>query len=161
MAEPRLKAMLCLCHNQAVLGETELFQLNGELGELRRLAAGVARFCRQQTAGEATESNLNLVLEELFVNALEHGGCQGMPDAVEIRLSLSHGALLAEFADRGTPFDPTGAPPPDLDAPLQDRAGGGLGLHLVRQLARDLDYRRQGPWNRLTFRLPYWETDTP
>lgn len=156
----RLKGLLRVWHNQAVLGETE-FRLNGELGELRRLAANVAHFCRAQAVGQDVEFNLNLVLEELFVNALEHGGCKGMPDAVEVHLSGSRGTLQVEFADRGAPFDSSLAGTPQLNVPLAQRAAGGLGLHFVQQLARGLAYRRQGSWNRLTFILPNAETDTP
>ena len=33
------------------------------------------------------------------------------------------------------PFDPLSQPPPDLDADIVDRPIGGLGVHLVRDLA--------------------------
>ena len=134
--------------------------MNGEIGELGRLSAAVAGFCRQQPAGEGVELHLNVVLEELFVNAVEHGGCKGLRDAVEVRLIPAGGAVLVEFADRGLPFDPSSAAEPDLDAPLSRRMEGGLGLHFVRQLARDLAYRRDGAWNRLALRLPPVEPES-
>jgi serine/threonine-protein kinase RsbW len=137
----------------AILGETE-FRLDGELTELGRLAGEVARFCQGAAgAGEKLEMNLNLVLEELFVNAVAHGGCQGMKGAVEVRLARSANAIAVEFADRGRPFDPALAPAPDLALPLTERRGGGLGLHLVRSLARIVEYRREDGWNRLSLRV--------
>ncbi len=92
--------------------------------------------------GEETAYDLNLALEELFVNALKHGGCEGMKDAVRIRMELSEGDVRMEFADQGRPFDPTATA----------RRGDGLGLHLLRQVMRDIHYRREGPWNRVTMR---------
>jgi len=41
---------------------------------------------------------------------------------------------------------------PNLAAPLAERHTGGLGIHLVRQTVRDLEYQRAGEWNRLTMR---------
>jgi len=139
-------------HNQAILSETE-FELNGSLGEIGRLVEHVDRFC--ETAGLDGDAGfeLNLVLEELFTNAVRHGGCQGMEKAVRIRLQpLENRAVAIEFHDRGVPFDPTAAPAPDLEAALEKRGGGGLGIHLVRQLVRDLRYRREEDWNHLTMR---------
>jgi anti-sigma regulatory factor (Ser/Thr protein kinase) len=147
-----LKACLAVWHNQAVLGVAE-FRLKGEMSELQRLAADVERFCREQLLEEGAEFDLNLVLEELFVNAVEHGGCKGMDDAVRIRMETAAGEVRVTFEDRGVAFDPAGAPAPDLRAPLRERRPGGLGLHLVRTLAPDIRYERAGEWNRVTLVL--------
>ena len=95
---------------------------------------------------------MNLVLEELFVNAIRHGGCEGREDVASIRLVLRGGAVEVDFRDRGEPFDLTSAPETDLRAPLAARQRGGLGIHLVRQIMREVAYRREGAWNILTMR---------
>ena len=135
-------------------GDTGSLLLDGTLSELARLTAEIARFCRDHALAEDVEFDLNLVLEELFANALRHGGCQGMREAVRVDLRIMEDGVLIEFADRGAPFDPTGAAEPQLDAPLAERGIGGLGLHLVRQIVRDLRYERVHGWNRLTMRRP-------
>ncbi len=48
--------------------------------------------------------------------------------------------LTIEFIDDGDPFDPLAAPPPDLEAPLEERDLGGLGVHIVRSLADEVRY---------------------
>jgi serine/threonine-protein kinase RsbW len=128
--------------------------LDGKLSELSRLAAETARFCLEHALGEDVEFELNLVLEELFSNAVRHGGCEGLPDATSVQLEMQTGRVAIEFADRGTPFDPTAAPTPDLEASLEERQTGGLGIHLVRQTVRDLRYERVNGWNRLTMWRP-------
>ena len=140
-------------HNQAILTESE-FVLNGSLRELQRLVTEIKKFCREHSLSQEVEFDLNLVLEELFTNSVNHGGCAGMQDAIEIRLRLEGDAVRVEFADRGRPFNPSEAPVPDLEAALEDRSLGGLGVHLVRQIVRGLEYRRAGGWNRVTMRLP-------
>jgi serine/threonine-protein kinase RsbW len=55
--------------------------------------------------------------------------------------------------DDGPDFDPLSALPPDLDASLEDRAIGGLGLHFIRKLAHDVCHARVDGRNRLSLTL--------
>ena len=117
--------------------------------ELARLVEELERFCRESSLGEEIQYDLNLALEELFTNALRHGGCEGMEQAIRIRLETAGDGVRVEFRDRGRPFDPATAPPPDLNRV------GGLGIHLVRKIMQDFEYQRTGEWNRITMRRPY------
>jgi anti-sigma regulatory factor (Ser/Thr protein kinase) len=134
-------------HNRAIPTELE-FVLNGDLNELGRLAGEAERFCHERSLDGEVQFDLNLVLEELFINAVRHGGCEGIDQAVYVRLEAAGDEIRVEFRDRGRPFDPTTAPPPDLSRI------GGLGIHLVRGLMRDFYYERSGDWNRITMRRP-------
>jgi anti-sigma regulatory factor (Ser/Thr protein kinase) len=132
-------------HNRAILSDA-LFVLNGDLKELTRLTSETEAFCRDRSLGPEVEFDLNLALEELFTNALRHGGCEGMQQAMEVRLQAAGDGVRVEFRDRGRPFDPTAAPAPDLSVI------GGLGIHLVRGIMDDLEYQRAGEWNLITMR---------
>jgi serine/threonine-protein kinase RsbW len=124
------------------------------LKELACLAAGVAEFCREHGLDREMELDLNLALEELFTNALRHGGCLGMEEAVSVRLRALPDAVGVEFRDHGGAFNPLLAAPPDLAVGLKERPAGGLGLHLLRSVMRDLSYRREGNWNLVAMRRP-------
>lgn len=130
------------------LRDTEL-ALDGSLHELARLDEELERFCRDNALDSDVRYDLNLALEELFTNVLRHGGCEGMRGAVKIRLEKADDGVRVEFSDRGQPFDPADAPPPDLSRI------GGLGIHLVRNIMSDFAYQRAGEWNRITMRRPY------
>ena len=99
--------------------------MNGNLGELERLAAGVTEFCAANSLGDEAEFQLNLVLEELFVNSVRHGGCEGVPGAAHVRLRCAPDGVEVEYRDRGRPFDPTAAPQADIHSPLQERRAAG------------------------------------
>ena len=93
------------------------FELDGNFGELGRLVESVDQFCQAAGLDADAAFELNLALEELFANAVRHGGCEGMKNAVEVRLRLAeHGGVAVEFRDRGAPFDPTSVAEPDLAA---------------------------------------------
>jgi len=51
--------------------------------------------------------------------------------------------------DDGQPFDPLAVPEPDTAKSLEERTIGGLGIHLVRKLMDNLEYKRQGERNLL------------
>ena len=106
-------------------------------------------------------NDLLLITEELACNALDHGR-PGAPDPTAVHNHISveivrHGdALHVEFRDAGRPFDPLVHPGPNLDVHILDRPVGGLGVHLIRELAESVDYTREGPHNilRVVLRSP-------
>lgn len=80
-----------------------------------------------------------------------HGDKRGV---VEITYDIPEpGCLKVEIADRGIAFNPLTYPEPDLNAPLEDRQVGGLGVFLTRQFTDSLEYVRDGAWNRVRFAM--------
>ena len=88
------------------------------------------------------------------MNTVRHGGCAGVEDSARVRLLAAPDGVHVTFADRGRPFDPTTAPLVDVHAPLQERLGSGMGIHLIREIMRDLRYQRSGDWNLITMKRP-------
>lgn len=70
-----------------------------------------------------------MIAHELVSNALEHAFAEGQPGHVRVGFSRGPAALQLTVEDNGK------GPPPDITAV----AGGGLGLDIVRALARQID----------------------
>jgi len=81
-----------------------------------------------------------LALEEVFMNVVMHGGSGHGPSTVWLELERGDGTLSMRLSDNGPAFDPLALPTPDLDAPIEERAVGGLGVHLVRQMMDGVSY---------------------
>ena len=62
---------------------------------------------------------------------------------VDIVLSVDSGALNVEVIDDGRAFNPLEVPAPDLSLAMSDRPIGGLGIHLLRELADEVKYERR------------------
>ena len=93
---------------------------------------------------------VNLVLEELGLNIINHA-YHGDSGEFEIVITSEEKALTIELIDDGPPFNMlTEAPIPDVDAPIDDRPIGGLGVHLVKTMMDELEYRREHDQNHLT-----------
>ena len=149
-----MKAQPCVWHNQAIPYEAD-FSLNGNLSELERLAAEISRFCRENSLDEDAEFQLNLVLEELFVNTVRHGGCEGVDDSTRVRLLAAADGVEVEFADRGRPFDPTAARARECGRlPWKSARPAGWESIWSAQIMRDLHYERAGEWNQISMKRP-------
>jgi anti-sigma regulatory factor (Ser/Thr protein kinase) len=113
-------------------------------------------FCERHRVGRAAALHLKLVIEELFTNTIEHG-YRGECDApIRIALMLDGGNLVLQYEDRAPEYDPRerlSTPPSSLEEPVESRAVGGIGVYLVGQLARDVDYVREDGQNRLRLTL--------
>jgi anti-sigma regulatory factor (Ser/Thr protein kinase) len=125
--------------------------LRTDLSELTALADFVDRFAADAALPADAAFQLNLVLEELVTNTIIHG--QVAPgDEIHLRLERRGDVIEADLVDTGAAFDPRTLPAPELDAPLESRSIGGLGVHLVRQFVDELDYRRENDRNHLRLR---------
>jgi serine/threonine-protein kinase RsbW len=57
--------------------------------------------------------------------------------------------LSIDITDCGVPFDPLLVPPPALSEDPSERAGGGLGIFLLRSMVDEMAYRREQNLNIL------------
>jgi anti-sigma regulatory factor (Ser/Thr protein kinase) len=123
-----------------------------DLSELAALAAFVERFAAEESLPAEDAFQLNLVLEELITNTVSYGHPDGSGPPIQLRMERRGDVVEAHLVDAGIAFDPRNAPEPDLDAPLEERRTGGLGVFLVRQFVDELDYRREDGRNHLRLR---------
>lgn len=95
---------------------------------------------------------MNLVLEEMTLNVMTHGRAGGARE-LEVVVVCDADSVSIEIVDDGPRFDPLSeAPQPDTDAPIDKRPVGGLGVHLVREMMDQIDYRYEDGRNHLFMR---------
>jgi sigma-B regulation protein RsbU (phosphoserine phosphatase) len=138
--------MLALRYRQPALLELTLANRSSEL---QRLASEIEQFAQNHRIPDADVHALSLALDEVITNTISYGYDDQGAHQIRVRLTLAHGRLSAEVEDDGRPFDPLTAPQPDLTSAVEDRPVGGLGIHLVRSLMEQVDYRRESGKNHL------------
>ncbi len=118
--------------------------------ELDMIFAEVESLADQENWSSTLVYRVNLVLEEIVLNTIDHGHHNDLQD-IDIILTSEEDALTIEITDNGLPFDPRNASlNRSLDAPLEERPIGGLGLYLVNTLMDKLHYKREEGRNHLT-----------
>ena len=95
------------------------------------------------------QGQLRLIAEELCLIVLNHGSSSAVP-YFEAEIVTSDRDVTFVLRDHGPKFDPLDdAPEPNLDASIEERELGGLGVHIVRSLADHIDYNRSNGQNVL------------
>lgn len=130
-------------------GRSERWTVPLQLDAFAATERQVAAFLAGASVDAHAASVAQLVVEEIVVNLIEHPDDRG-PDDATVRIDIDATAVTVVIEDGRAPFDPFDAPALDVDAPLEHRRPGGMGLHLVRELTDDLRYERVGTTNRLT-----------
>ena len=133
------------------MSQTFTLAITPELGALQDAQAAIVAFGRQCALPGRIQTALDLVADEVISNIIRHGFSENQADRrITCEAMTETGAFILVFVDNGRPFDPlSDAPPPDLDSSIEDRAVGGLGVHIVKTLVDRCSYARDGGDNRL------------
>jgi anti-sigma regulatory factor (Ser/Thr protein kinase) len=104
--------------------------------------------------GQGLESNLrnvvDLATEELFVNMVTYN-TESNEDILIQMVPHAHGIEVSLTDSDVERFDPTNAGNVDVDAPLEERKPGGLGLYLVMKMVDSIHYEYRNRQSRITF----------
>lgn len=132
---------------------TDALRLSADTANLERFREFTLSRMEQWELSPALVPKVELLLEELLVNVCSYAYGDGTGEVELVLSDGDDGALTLLIRDWGTPFDPLSAKEPDLTLGIEERGIGGLGVHFVRQMAREVGYRRNGDANELTLIL--------
>ena len=122
-----------------------------ELDELQKINAAIEELAEEENWSPDVTFQIGLAVEELGVNIVNYGHDDDKAHEISIVISSEDEAITIEVEDDGHAFNPlSDAPAPDLDAEVEDRTVGGLGIHLVRTMMDEVHYQRQQNKNCLT-----------
>ena len=132
------------------MSETLTLKCETRIDELLRLQGEIEQLGEREDWDPALVFHVNLAVEELATNIMSYGHSAGLHEfEVILKSELDH--LTIDIWDDGRPFDPlTEAPEPDLDATLEDRRVGGLGIYFAETLMDEMRYEREDGRNHLT-----------
>ncbi len=129
--------------------KTVSFELENKLSELDELGEHLECFLESFDLSKKCMFQIRYAVDELFSNIILHGYMDCKAHLVKLKLSCGKGILTIRMEDDGIAFDPTKAPRPDTQKPLDERSEGGLGIHTSRHFVDGLYYERIGNTNVL------------
>src|SRR5689334_915369 len=130
-------------------------EIPGDLSQLAPVASAIDGLLAENAVAPDVAFQVSLCIDELVTNAVRHGGvaADGRPLKIGVRVTVGRRrGVEIQVSDDGAAFNPLTAPPPDLDAGIEDRPVGGLGVHLVRTFMDEVLYARHGDRNVITLR---------
>jgi len=125
-----------------------------KIRDLARMPELVDRLAAEHRLSVDVVFGMNVALDEMLSNIIKYGFADDAIHEIHVRLSVSGAMVVMEIEDDGQPFDPLKLPAPDVDAPLEERTVGGLGIHIVRNLMSEVEYARVAGRNRLVMQMP-------
>jgi serine/threonine-protein kinase RsbW len=120
------------------------------LDELKHIVAMTETLFQEEGLQPGLRHVVDLATEELFVNMVTYD-TESEEDILIQMLPYEHGVevRLTDYdVDR---FDPTAASSVDIDAPLDERTPGGLGLYLVMKMVDSIHYEYRNRQSQITF----------
>ena len=130
-----------------------LFTLRNQRSEISRMLEILEAFCQSNAISEDDLFNVRLVLDEAVINVIVHGYEDPAEHEVNVSLALDHDLLTIHIDDDGIAYNPLDAEPPRFDLPIEERRIGGLGVHIMKTLARSVEYHRTDNRNHLIIQM--------
>ena len=120
------------------------------LDELKNIVTMTEAFFLEESLQPSLRNVVDLAIEEIFVNMVTYN--TESTQQIEIEM-LPHGTgveiiITDHDVER---FDPTRLRHVDVDAPLEERQPGGLGLFLVLKMVDSIEYQYQDRQSRIKF----------
>ncbi len=112
-------------------------------GDVEKVNAVFGRFAETYALPGSVRRSVNVALDELLANELSHGMAGRDTGSVTVEVELDQDRVKVTITDNGPQFDPFSQAAPDTTLSIDERAIGGLGIHLVRQLMDDVSYERR------------------
>ena len=134
---------------------TRRLVLQNNIEQVSGLPAFVEDAVKASKLAPEMADSLNLALEEAVVNVINYAYPEGTTGDVIIDAAVTESAITFTIIDGGKPFDPTASAEVDINAGVEDRPVGGLGIHLVRQIMDEVRYERRGEKNVLIITKNY------
>lgn len=122
------------------------------LDEVSILAEFVENLCEELNLSAETTMNINLALEEAIANIIMYAYPSEEKHDIILDVKSIPGQLVFLLTDNGVSFDPTHVPDADISASIDERAIGGLGIFLIRNIMNEVSYQRLDGENLLTMK---------
>lgn len=120
-----------------------------ELESLAVFREFVERACEEAGLDEQTCYDLKLSVDEACTNVVTHGYAGMNPGSIIVSLSVGPEMAVVRITDFGHPFEPSEPDAPHVEAALEDRPTGGLGLYFIYQSMDEVDYETNEDGNTL------------
>ena len=114
--------------------------LDAKLDKLSEVFTFVRQFYSSYGFNEKYCKQLDIVVEEVYVNIASYAYAGSETGDATIECSIDGDTGILVFKDHGTPYDPTLKEDPVLGDPKKMTIGG-YGIYMVKQIMDDVSYR--------------------
>lgn len=125
------------------------FTIKSNLNELQEITKTILDSCKNIGYDIEFTGDIRLILEEIIANIIKHGYDNFPEQPIDLAIEMEAGRLMMTVEDEGKPFNPLVYQNLNIGKSLDERNIGGQGIHLVKQIADQIDYKRTVNKNQL------------
>ncbi len=121
-------------------------EITADVNNLDEVLAFIDADLEENDCPPKTQMQLDVAIEELFVNIAHYSGSE----RAIIQTEINSDEAAITFIDSGVYYDPLAKPDPDVTLSAEEREIGGLGIYLVKKSMDSINYERKDDKNILT-----------
>lgn len=129
--------------------------VKSELEELTKVLEFMESLLDETSCGPRERMQLNLAMEEMFVNIVNYAYEDNAEKKPEIIVRVNYEEITGLFSvallDQGSEFDPLSVAELDVDEKAESDVIGGLGIYLVKESMDHVKYKRVEGTNIFVF----------
>jgi len=118
--------------------------IKNNLTEISKIVNAIDLLSNKWSFPVKLSNHLNLAIEELFANIVFYAFDDSKEQTIYIEFLKNDKTLTIKIIDTGRPFDILKSKlEVDVNAAIENRKVGGLGIHLVKTFIDSIDYERR------------------
>jgi anti-sigma regulatory factor (Ser/Thr protein kinase) len=118
-------------------------------GEMGRVNFALGEFLEEEGVPPKRAHRVRLVVEELLVNVIQHAYDDDGKHTILLDVRTEPNGVAVVVEDDGKPYDPRRTSSPTPKELLEAGKSHGLGVVIVKKVARDFGYERVAGRNRV------------
>ena len=94
-------------------------------------------------------AHISLAVDEACTNIIKHAYNYSKNGKIKINIDKKKDKLSVKLTDKGSHFDPSIIPDPNIEESQKMKKGGGLGMFLMKKIMDEVEYSAKGKGNEL------------
>ena len=104
---------------------------------------------RELELGNKEIAHISLAVDEACTNIIKHAYNYSKNGKIKINIDKKKDKLSVRLTDKGSHFDPSIIPEPNIEKSQKMKKGGGLGMFLMKKIMDEVEYNAKGKGNEL------------
>ncbi len=118
--------------------------VDNDMDKVMELSRRITEFCSKHTEDRVKINKLSLCIEEMAGNIVRHGFRDGKKHFIDIKIIMDEENITFRIRDDGTKFNPL------KYADNAEAAEENMGIRIVREISKDMNYKYAVNMNNLT-----------
>ena len=125
------------------------FSIPSSTRYLEQVRSFVERYARQAMMAENAIEDFKIAVDEACTNVIKHAYAGDDTRKIDLAIIIEDDRFTVRIRDEGRSFQPKYYTEPDIFKLAHNRHAGGFGVHIMKRLMDQVEYRTKGNINEV------------